>query len=145
MIRLSTQWSWLAEVYFSASQTDKAIGCASRALETADRNGEGGNEGWALWVLGDIHASATDPLDPMALRYVRKAQAIAVARRMAPLAAHCHVSLGKIYRRQRAWEMAQREFDAAICRYRELDMGHWLGLAESEAERKEAAPLLELR
>ena len=55
------------------------------------------------------------------------------------------VALGKIYRRQRAWDSARREFDAAICHYGELDMGHWLVLAESEAERKEAAPLLELR
>ena len=145
MTRLSMHLSWLGEVYLSAGQTDKAINCASRAVKLAEQNGERGHEAWAMWLSGEIHASTTEPLDPMALRYVRKAQAIAVARHMAPLAAHCHVSLGKIYRRQRAWDSARREFDAAICHYGELDMGHWLVLAESEAERKEAAPLLELR
>jgi tetratricopeptide (TPR) repeat protein len=142
---LSMQLNWLAQSYFSAGQTNKAISCASRALELAERYGEGGHEGWALWALGDIRAGATEPLDPVALRHVRQAQAIAVARHMAPLAAHCHVSLGKIYRRQRSLELAHREFAAAISRYRELDMGRWLELAESEAERIQNAPLLELR
>ena len=142
---LSMQLNWLAQSYFSAGQTNKAISCASKALELAERNGERGREGWALWVLGDIRANATEPMDPVAMRHVRQAQAIAVARHMVPLAFHCHYSLGKIYRRQRSPEIAQREFDAAISGYRELDMGRWLELAESEAERNQTAPLLELR
>jgi hypothetical protein len=51
---------------------------------------------------------------------------------MRPLAAHCHVSLGKFYRRTAQREQAQDHFTAAMAMYREMDMRFWLEKAERE-------------
>ena len=73
-----------------------------------------------------------------------KAKAIAIARHMAPLAAHCQVGLGKLYQRRSRWDEAVQEFDAAISCYRDLGMSYWLEIAKAEARRKEPAGLLEI-
>ena len=141
-LRLSLMLAWLAEGYLDAGRADEAISFALKALESAKRNGEKAHEGWALWLLGEIHTNTPELSHPEAEEYFRKAQAIAIARHMAPLVAHCRVGRAKLYLRRGSWEQARREFDAAICSYRELDMGYWLKLAEAGAERKETAYLL---
>jgi hypothetical protein len=51
---------------------------------------------------------------------------------MRPLVAHCHLGLGKIYRRSGKRQEAQEHFTTAATMYREMDMQFWLMQAEAE-------------
>jgi uncharacterized protein HemY len=53
---------------------------------------------------------------------------------MRPLAAHCHLGLGKLYRRTGKWDEAQEHFTTATTMYREMDMRFWLEQAEADRE-----------
>jgi hypothetical protein len=45
---------------------------------------------------------------------------------MRPLAAHCHASLGILYRRTGDPQQAQEHLTTATAMYREMGMTHWL-------------------
>ena len=51
---------------------------------------------------------------------------------MRPLVAHCHLGLGKLYRRTGDRQEAQEHLAAATTMYREMDMRFWLEQAEVE-------------
>ena len=51
---------------------------------------------------------------------------------MRPLIAHCHLGLGKLYRRTGKPEQAQEHLRTATAMYREMDMRFWLEQAEAE-------------
>ena len=51
---------------------------------------------------------------------------------MRPLVAHCHLGLGKLYRRMGKREQAQEHLTTATTMYREMDMRFWLEQAEAE-------------
>jgi hypothetical protein len=51
---------------------------------------------------------------------------------MRPLAAHCHLGLGKLYRRTDKREQAREHFATATTMYREMGMTYWLWKAEAE-------------
>ena len=51
---------------------------------------------------------------------------------MRPLAAHCHLGLGKLYRRTGKREQAQEHFITATTMYREMGMMYWLERTEAE-------------
>jgi len=53
---------------------------------------------------------------------------------MRPLIAHCHLGLGKLYRRTGQRERAQEHLITALTMYREMGMRYWLQKAESEME-----------
>jgi hypothetical protein len=63
----------------------------------------------------------------------RKALALAEPRGMRPLVAHCHLGLGKLYRRTRDGSKAEEHLTIAKAMYREMDMGFWLEKAEAAA------------
>ena len=50
---------------------------------------------------------------------------------MRPLVAHCHLGLGKLYRRTGKRQEAQEHLTTATTMYRELDMRFWLEKAEA--------------
>ena len=50
---------------------------------------------------------------------------------MRPLVAHCHLGLGKLYRRTGQREQAREHLTTATTMYREMDMRFWLEQAES--------------
>jgi hypothetical protein len=50
----------------------------------------------------------------------------------APLVAHCHFGLGKLYRRTDQREQAQEHLASATTMYREMGMTYWLEKAEAE-------------
>jgi hypothetical protein len=54
------------------------------------------------------------------------------APRHAPLVAHCHLGLGKLYRRAGKRESAQEHLTTATTMYREMDMRFWLEQAEMQ-------------
>ena len=50
---------------------------------------------------------------------------------MRPLVAHCHLGLGKLYRRTGGREQAREHLTTATTMYREMDMQFWLTQAEA--------------
>ena len=62
--------------------------------------------------------------------YYTKALGLAEARGMRPLVAHCHLGLGKLYRRMGDRSKAEDDLSIAETMYREMDMRSWLEQAE---------------
>jgi hypothetical protein len=52
--------------------------------------------------------------------------------RMRPLAAHCHLGLGKLYRSTEKQEQAREYLTTATTMYRDMGMAYWLEKAEAE-------------
>ena len=123
---------WLSEAYLLADRGVDASACADRALRLGRRHKERGNEAWALRLLGEI-AAREDPLHiGKAENHYRQALALAEALGMRPLIAHCHVGLGKLYRRLGSRQQAEEHLSTATAMMREMKMGLWLGEAEAE-------------
>jgi len=87
----------------------------------------------ALWLLAKIatHPSRFDP--ETGATYYGKVLAWAAEHKTRPLIAHCHLGLGKLYRRTGQREQAHEHLIIATTLYREMDMPFWLEQAEAEA------------
>jgi len=92
--------------YLAAGRIDEAASHAREALALTRRLGARGSEAHALCLAGDV-ASTGDAED--APGYYREALALADELRMRPLVAHCHLGLGKLYRRAGTREQAQEQ------------------------------------
>jgi tetratricopeptide (TPR) repeat protein len=125
----------LGEAYLLASRPNDATAVARRALDLAHRQKERGNEAWILRLLGEIPAH-TDPPDVQSAEgHYRQALARADELGMRPLAAHCHLGLGKLYLRTGKREQAREHLTSATTLYREMGMGFWLEQGEGELRR----------
>jgi tetratricopeptide (TPR) repeat protein len=124
--------SWLGETYLQAGRRMKALDCASRAYRLSLQHNERGNHAYALQLLGEI-GSRFDPADGEAAenRYV-EALTLATELGMRPLIAHCHLGLGRLYRRTDKREQAQEHLATATAMYRDMGMTYWLEKAEAE-------------
>jgi hypothetical protein len=58
--------------------------------------------------------------------------ALSEARGLRPLIAHCHLGLGKLYRRTDQRDKAREHLTTATTMYREMDMRFWLEQPETE-------------
>jgi tetratricopeptide (TPR) repeat protein len=127
---------WLSEAYLLAGREADARAAAQRALGLARQYKERGHEAYTLRLLGEI-AACEDPLDiTKAENHYRQALVLAEELGMRPLIAHCHVGLGKLYRRSGDLEQAKTHLTNGVAMMREMGMGIWLEKAESElAER----------
>jgi tetratricopeptide (TPR) repeat protein len=135
MRRLYTlQVSWLGEAYLLASRTEEANQVASRALRRARDKKERGYEAWALRLLGAISTHKDPPDVGEAEGHYRQALALAEELGMRPLIAHCHVGLGKLYRRIGSRQQAEEHLTTATAMMREMEMGLWLEKAEAELQ-----------
>ncbi len=90
-----------------------------------------GRPRYALRLLGEIAARREPPEVGSAEDYYRQALALAEPRGMRPLIAHCHLGLGKLYRRTGNREQASEHLTTATTMYREMDMRFWLEKAEA--------------
>jgi tetratricopeptide (TPR) repeat protein len=108
---------------------DEAWRLGTRAVECAPcRLGVAAH---ALHLLGDI---ATHPhrFDAQgAEAHYQNALALAGSRGMRPLIAHCHLGLGRLYRRTGKGPVAQEHITIAKEFYREMGMQFWLEEAEA--------------
>jgi tetratricopeptide (TPR) repeat protein len=136
----SLQTVWLGEAHLLGERPDDAMEHARRALDSATRRKERGHEAWALRLLGEI-ASCGSSLE------VRKAEeqygaAVTLAKQlgMSPLVAHCHLGLGKLYRRTGQREQAREHLTTATAMYREMDMRFWPEQAEAERTKLTSQP-----
>src|SRR5262249_10871050 len=122
---------WLSEAYLLAGREADARAAAQRALGLARQHKERGHEAYTLRLLGEI-AAQKDSLDVgEAEDHYRQALALAEELGMRPLIAHCHVGLGKLYRRSGNLPLAKEHLHKGIALMREMEMGLWLESAEA--------------
>jgi class 3 adenylate cyclase/tetratricopeptide (TPR) repeat protein len=124
--------AFLGEAHLLAGRRDDAVAVAHRALDLAHRQKERGNEAWVLRLLGDIAARADPPDFEAAKGHYTKALARSNELGMRPLAAHCHLGLGKLFHRTGDRAKAAEHLTIAATMYRAMDMGVWLEKAEAE-------------
>lgn len=122
----------LASACLLAGRTDAAEDWARRALETARAHGARGPQAHALRILGEIACRH----EPLALAPVTdhygEALKLAEELGMRPLAAHCHLGLGKFYRRLVERAHAAERLGTAATLFRDMQMPYWLAQAEAE-------------
>jgi class 3 adenylate cyclase/tetratricopeptide (TPR) repeat protein len=115
-----------------AGRPSDASAVAERGLEGTRARGERGSEAQCLRALGEAEACGDSPDAEAARTHLEEALALATELGMRPLVAHCHLGLGKLYRRTGKWEQAQEHLTTATMLYREMDMTYWLEQAEAE-------------
>jgi class 3 adenylate cyclase/tetratricopeptide (TPR) repeat protein len=86
---------------------------------------------YTLHLLGDIWAQPGHLKADRAEAHYREALKQAETRRMRPLVAHCHLGLGKLYRRTGDGAKAEEHLTTARAMYREMDMGFYLAQADT--------------
>ncbi len=122
----------LGEAYLLADRVEDARACADRAATLARARGERGYEAHARRLLGEVAARSGPGGVPEAEAHYRQALASAEELDMRPLAAHCHVGLGKLYRRTGKLAQAEERLTVGTTMYREMNMRFWLEQAEAE-------------
>jgi transcriptional regulator with AAA-type ATPase domain/tetratricopeptide (TPR) repeat protein len=125
----------LSLAYLRSGRRAEATELAHRALELARSQRQRGPEAWALYALGRIAAESESPEIEIAETYYRQAIAMAEELGLRPHVAHCHLGLGKLYRRTGRREQAQEHLTTATTMYREMGMTYWLEQAEPELAR----------
>ena len=68
----------------------------------------------------------------LTIPYFRDAMVSADELGMRPVVAHCHLGLGKLYRRTGKQQEAREHLTTATTMYREMGMTYWLEKAEAE-------------
>jgi len=123
----------LSAVYLLAGRLAEARQQARQALDLARQQKARGYEASALFAVAAVQAAEASPADvEQAETTYGEALALAESRGMRPLVAHCHLGLGKLYRRTANREQAHEHLTTATTMYREMDMQFWLKQAEAE-------------
>jgi tetratricopeptide (TPR) repeat protein/transposase-like protein len=124
--------SELGMAYLRLGRLADARNAAGEALEIARRRSERGVEAWVLRLWGEIYASQ----EPPDIEHAEAPYAAAMERAnelgMRPLLAHCHLGLGKLYRRTGKREQALKHLTTAATMYREMEMTYWLEQTQTE-------------
>jgi class 3 adenylate cyclase/tetratricopeptide (TPR) repeat protein len=126
--------AWLGEAYLSLERFDEAARVAHEASDLARDCRQRGNEAWAYRLLGEVASRATSSEAEAAEVNYGRAIALASELGMRPLVAHCHLGLGKLYRRSGDRLKAKEHLTTAATMYREMDMGFWFAQAEAEVK-----------
>jgi class 3 adenylate cyclase/tetratricopeptide (TPR) repeat protein len=129
-----TRWAaailtYAGSTYLSAGRLEEAASYAGETLALTRRLRQRASEAHAVCLAGDV-ASAGGGGD--AESHYREALALAGELGMRPLVAHCHLGLGKLYRRTGKHQQAQDHLTTATTMYREMGMTYWLERAEAE-------------
>jgi tetratricopeptide (TPR) repeat protein len=122
----------LSEAYLEAGRPRDASALAARAFDLALECRRRGDQTWALRLRGEIASRCAPPDVDEAERRYRQALALADELGMRPLVAHCHLGLGKLYRRVSDRAKADEHLTTAATVYREMDMRFWLQRATTE-------------
>ncbi len=124
----------LGEAYFQLGRRAEATSHAQRGLELSRALGARPFEAEAMRLLGNIDADDGSEHARASEAWLRAALGVAVDCGMRPLVAHCHLSLGKLYRRTGDQAKAEEHVATAASMYREMGMLFWL---EQTGEMKE--------
>ena len=125
----------LAHGYLLVGKLEEANSVAKQVLDSSLSQGYRGHAALSLYVLAEslLHADVSDIVK--AEDHYDHAMALANDLRMRPLVAHCHVGLGKLYRRTGDLQRAKVHLINGVAMMREMEMGLWL--EKTEAELKE--------
>ena len=132
----------LSEAVLVSGDVVRAAALAQYALEVAQRQRQRGFEAWALRLKGEIAANQIVPDRPAAIVWNSEALSTATECGMRPLAAHCHVALGRLSdgASQKERARAQRHLATGLAMYRDMGMRFWLPAAEAERLRVMPSP-----
>lgn len=128
----ATMSNRLGEAYLAAGRIEDARREAETALSTAEARQERASRAVALRLLGEIAARGGPTDVAEAEERYRAALAQADTMGMRPQRAHCHLGLGKLYRRVGRLDEARAELSTAVAMLREMGMMYWLPEAEQE-------------
>jgi predicted ATPase len=129
---LSLWIAYLGEAHLLAGRIAEALRLATSALDMARQRHERSHEAYALRLLGQIATSDATPEVGDAETHYQEALALAEELGMRPLQAHCHLGLGKLYRRTGRPDEARAELATAVAMLTEMGMAFWLPEAERE-------------
>ena len=129
---LAVRMSRLAEAYLWSGRADEALKRARSAVELSKKHQERANEALALRVLAEITALGDSIDATSAGKQYADSLALAEELGMRPLVAHCHLGLGKLYRRIGKRQRAEEHLRLALTMYRAMDMRFWPDQAEAE-------------
>jgi tetratricopeptide (TPR) repeat protein len=117
---------WLGESYL-------ALGRLAEAQRSAEGLLEATHIGYARPLGLYLHAQIETHRDrsEKSQDYYRQALVLFEERGMRPLIAHCHLGLGKLYRRSGKRQKAQEHLATATTMYRDMGMTYWLEQAEA--------------
>jgi hypothetical protein len=121
----------LGEAYLLADQVEDARACGERAMTLARGRGERGCKAWALRLLGDIASHGASPDVATGAAHYDAAMTQASELDMRPLLSHCHLGLGRLYRRTGEPEQAHEHMTTATAMYGEMGMTYWLEKLEN--------------
>jgi tetratricopeptide (TPR) repeat protein len=126
--------SWgpdLSQALLWSNRRGDAIELANRFLSVTS-DSERAHHAWMQRVLGEIASSQDAPEAEKAAAYYHQAIERGRVLGLRPHVAHCHLGLGKLYRRTGQSEQAHENLATATTMYREMDMRFWLEQAEAE-------------
>jgi class 3 adenylate cyclase/tetratricopeptide (TPR) repeat protein len=129
---LSLSVVFLGQTYLRAGRIQHALERAQLALDLSRAHQERGHEAYAIHLLGEIVSHHESPDEATGRSHYKQALLLAEALGMRPLVAHCHLGLGKLYRRTGELQPAQAHLATATTMYREMDMRFWLEQAAAE-------------
>jgi hypothetical protein len=126
----------IGEGTFSLVVGGLPISVFSRLLPSAltRRSGERASEVLALRLYGAVHTRREPPALDGGEDMFCEALRIASQLGARPQVAHCHLGLGKLYRRTGNRQQAQEHLTTATTMYREMGMTYWLEQAETETQ-----------
>ncbi|HAM56494.1 MAG: hypothetical protein A2X51_10125 [Candidatus Rokubacteria bacterium GWC2_70_24] len=124
--------AWLGEVNVLPGRIDDGMALGRRALALARERSERGNEVWALRAVAEAAAHADPPDAGTAEAHYREALALAEELGARPLAARCHLGLGRLHRKTTQPARAREHLTTAITMLREMGMALWLDQASTE-------------
>jgi tetratricopeptide (TPR) repeat protein len=124
----------LGEAYLLAGRLAEARHTAERMLQLTRAAGQRHSEADALRILGEIHTRATLAEAGQAEASYQEALGIAEQLGTPPLAARCHLGLGRLYRATGQPESAQHHLATAASMFRDMDMRPWLQKAKAEMD-----------
>ena len=121
----------LGEALLLANKPEEARDAVDQALTLARKRAEQGHEAYGLRLLGDI-ASHPDLFDAEAAQeHYGKALSLADNFGMRPLAAHCHLGLGRLHSRNGSPQEGEQWIAKATATYRDLGMDFWQEQAQT--------------
>jgi tetratricopeptide (TPR) repeat protein len=123
--------AYLSEAYLLAGRRDEAAALATSALTFARTLQARGNEAYALWLHGEIHAQQEPLAGEAADAYYQQSLALAKGLGMRPLQAHCHLALGTLSTKRGQLAQARVELSTAIELFHMMGMTFWLPRAQA--------------
>jgi class 3 adenylate cyclase/tetratricopeptide (TPR) repeat protein len=123
----------LAEAYLAAGRMEDALSTGGQALELSLQHQEGGCQAWALRLVAEARAAQKDAQSPAAAKEAfSQSLTLAASLGMRPLVAHCHLGLGKLYRRTGELKLAREHLATGMGLYDTMGMRFWMERAEAE-------------